>query len=155
MNSLLVYATNSGSTLTASQIVLEELTNHGLNPVLKTAAETDPQELNAYDLVILSSPSWDFADREGAPHEDFIKFMEQAKDANFEEKKFAIFGLGDSSYTRFCGAVTDLEAFVKEKKGILIVDSLKIDGFYFAQEENTKLLKDWAQKTANYVTSNS
>lgn len=146
MNILLIYATNSGATDMASQIVEAELASKGHTVTRKQVRETTPDELGSFEVVILGSPSWDFDGKEGMPHEDFQPFMESAKGKAFENKPFAIFGLGDSSYAVFCGAVAHLEDFVKELKGKLVVESIRIDGFYYRQDVHTQALKEWSEK---------
>lgn len=128
-----------------SQIVEEVFTQNSHTVTRKEVSQTQPDELGNYDLVVLGSPSWDFEDKEGWPHEDYLPFMEQVKGKSFEGKKFAVFGLGDSSYTHFCGAVEHLENIVKEAKGTLVSDSLRIDGFYFNQEQNSEKTREWAK----------
>lgn len=146
MNILLVYATNSGATDMASQIVESELTAKGHTITRKQIRETTPDELGTFEAVIMGSPSWDFDGKEGMPHEDYQPFMDAAKGKTFENKPFAVFGLGDSSYSVFCGAVDHLEAFVKELKGKLVTESIRIDGFYYRQDVHTQALKEWVEK---------
>ena len=145
MNILIVYATNSGGTQIASQSIQEVLTGKTHTVVVKQAAQTSPPELGQYDLVILGSPSWDYESQEGLPHADFIDLIKKCQGTAFEGKKFAVFGLGDSSYTHFCGAVNHLEEFVTSVKGTKSGESLKIDGFYFNQEKNTELIRSWTE----------
>lgn len=152
MKILAVYASYSGSTLMASQTVVDTLTAAGNTVVLKTAAEVAAEELTSSDLIILGSPSWDFDGKEGQPHEDFIKFMEAMKNVNLENKPFAVFGLGDSSYMHFCGAVDVLTEFVKTVKGRLVIEPLKIDGYFLDQQKNTQSLADWANKLSKSIS---
>lgn len=151
MNILVVFATNSGATDVASQLIVDELTQKGTTVTRKEVRDVNVDELPTYDLVVLGSPSWDFEGKEGWPHEDFLPFMETVKTKSFDGKKFAVFGLGDSSYTHFCGAVEHLEETVKAAKGTLVVPSLKIDGFYFKQDENSAKAKTWADEVAKAV----
>ncbi len=155
MNILIIYATNSGATEIVSQIVEETLAEHKLTVTRKDVTTVTPEELNAYDLIVFGSPSWDFDGKEGWPHEHFIPFMDAVRPMKFQDKKFAIFGLGDSSYTHFCGAVDHLEKLVADVSGKLIIESLKIDGFYFNQAENSEKAKTWAQTLASLAQSNA
>lgn len=97
-------------------------------------------------------PSWDYEGLEGQPHPDYKQFMEASKGKKLDGNKFAVLGLGDSSYTYFCGAVSHLENFVKELGGMLITDSLKIDGFYLDQVNNSQKLAEWADSLAKKVS---
>jgi flavodoxin len=66
-------------------------------------------------------------------------------------KHFAIFGLGDSAYPQFTGAVNHLEEFVKKLGGKLVIESCRIDGFFFDQENNEKKLTDWSARLDNIL----
>lgn len=145
MTILIAYTTNSGGTYLASNIVQTELEKHNHTATVKKIDETDSSEFNSYDLIILASPSWWVNHKDGQPPESFQDFMKKNADINFSHKKFAILGLGDTSYMHFCGAVDVLESFVKEHHGQLAVESLRIDGFYF-NEKNEELVKQWAEK---------
>ncbi|KKS47684.1 hypothetical protein A3J20_03135 [Candidatus Gottesmanbacteria bacterium RIFCSPLOWO2_02_FULL_42_29] len=149
MKILIVYATNSGGTQLAAQIVQETLVKHSLTAELKEVRDTSADEFAGYDLVILSSPSWDDEGAEGQPHPDWRPFMEKAKGKDMSGKKFAVIGLGDSSYTYFCGAVKILEDFIKSLKGELLTESLKIDGFYLDQQKSSLQLTDWTDNLAS------
>lgn len=146
MKILVIYATNSGGTYLAAQIAEEILSGLGHEISLKKAGETDPLEIINYDSVILGSNSWNYNKAEGQPHEEMRKLLEKITGANIslEGKKFAVFGLGDSSYMYFCGAVDVLEKFLREKKAALLTPSLRIDGFFLKQVENTEKVKRWA-----------
>ena len=152
MKVLLVFATNSGGTQLASQIIAETLTKNNHQVTVKEVRESAPADFAAYDLIILASPSWDYEGLEGQPHPDYAPFMENAKGKRFAGKKFAVFGLGDSSYTYFCGAADELEKFVKELGGTLVIESLKIDGFYLDQENNSEKLRQWAQNLVQKIS---
>lgn len=151
MNILLVYATNSGGTQIAGSLVADVLKKHEFTVITKEVSDVSVADIQDKDLVIFGSPSWDFAGNEGMPHENYLSFIEKMKSQKFNDKKFAVFGLGDSSYTYFCGAVDHLEDLVKDMGGRLIIDSLKIDGFYFNQEKNSAMISDWAEKLATVL----
>jgi flavodoxin I len=144
MNILLLYATNSGGTEMAAQMISEQLSTH--NVEIKRVLEASFDDLNNYDVIILGSPSWDYGGKEGQPHDDFWEFKKHMEGKTQEGKKFAVFGLGDSSYKIFTGAVDELEKWVTEWKGILVVPSLRMDKFYYQQAENAQLIENWCKK---------
>lgn len=153
MNVLILYATNSGGTQRASEIIAEVLTGAGMSVTRKKAQEAHPDEIVAYDLTVLASPSWDYQDKEkgrmeGQPHIEMRGFMEKAQGKTFPGHQFAIIGLGDTSYMYFTGAVGHLEKFVEQLGGNRVVDSLRVDGFYFDQDANEAKIRDWAVKLA-------
>jgi len=133
----------------AAQTVSDELTKKGHQVTMKEARMTVVEDFNASQAVILGSPSWDYEGREGMPHEDFVVLIEKLKSAAFEGKQFAVFGLGDSTFPHFCGAVTHLEEFVAAVKGTLVVPSLKIDKYFNDQTGNTAKITEWADSLAS------
>lgn len=153
MNILLVYATNSGGTAQATQMIADVLTSKEHTVTVKEAKDTGPDDLTGASLVILGSPSWDYNGMEGQPLPEMVELVNRCKDIQLEARPCAVFGLGDSSYTYFCGAVNYLEAFVKRAKGTLVIPSLKVDGFFFhadAQEHVTT----WAGELSQTLTKN-
>jgi len=145
MKTLLVYATNSGSTLEVTNTIVNEFTQKGKEISQKDANETEPDEFNNYDLIVLGSPTYD----EGNIHDSFVRLIEKVGDKTFSGKKFAVFGLGDSSYQHFCGSADHLVEFVKKVGGTQVGDTLKIDNFYFNQQEELPKITEWAQKIAD------
>lgn len=139
MNILLVYATNSGSTAQAAQMIADTLTTKGHTVSVKDAKTATPQEVTAAPFFILGSPSWDHDGLEGQPLPEMEEFIARCKEVTLNGKPCAVFGLGDSSYTYFCGAVTYLEAFIKRSKGTLVVPSLKVDGFYIKPDASENI----------------
>lgn len=149
MNILLLYASYSSGTQTAAEKVAQYLYSkeNNITSIRITEEQPNPKELQAYDLVILASPSWMVDKKDGQPHTYMKNFLlETCKDIHLEGKKFAIFGLGDTTYAHFCGAVDVMEKFVHEHGGELVQPSLRIDSFYFNVEENTKILLEWVEK---------
>jgi flavodoxin I len=140
---LVAYATNSSGTETVSSIITDFLATQNHTVAHKNIKEVKKDELPAYDLIIFGSPSWKYHDTEGQPHEFFTKFMTENAALTLQDKKFAVYGLGDSAYMTFCGAVGYLEEYVQKIGGQLVVPSLKIDGFYFRQKENTEKILSW------------
>ncbi len=146
MNILIAYATYSGGTQAASEFLNQTLTGLGHTVTVKMISEVSFEDSLTYDLRIFGSPSWDNDGLEGQPHMDFVTFMNNSVDKKFAGKPVAVFGLGDSSYGHFCGAVDIIEEFVKKAEGKLVVESLKIDGYLFNMDSNNQLLTEWANK---------
>ncbi|MDO8451884.1 MAG: flavodoxin domain-containing protein [bacterium] len=142
MTILIVFATNSGGTQEAVGLVEETLKSLHFTVSVKPALQALPDDITSSNAIILASPSWDYGNEEGQPHEDFFPFMKLCEGKVFEGKPFAILGLGDSSYTKFCGAVDHLETFVKTLHGTLVVPSLRIDGYY-SRHDNPDKVKAW------------
>lgn len=148
MNVLVVYATNSGGTAAAAQMIAKTLSGHTVT--VKEAKDAGASDVTSAPALILGSPSWDYNGMEGQPLPEMIEFINRCKDVNLDGKLCAIFGLGDRSYTYFCGAVTYLEAFVKRAKGTLVVASLTVDGFYMKPDVEEQITR-WAQDFSTAV----
>lgn len=148
MNILLVYATNSGSTASAAQIISDVLSGKGHTVSIKDAKTATPEDVTTAPFFILGSPSWDHDGLEGQPLPEMEEFIARSKEIKLNGKPCAVFGLGDRSYTYFCGAVTYLEAFIKRTGGRLVVPSLKVDGFYMKPEASANITT-WANALAD------
>lgn len=148
MKATIIYATNSGGTLFASQVVEKVLKDKGFEVVTKEVQTATLEDLDRSDIVILASCSWDHSELEGQLPEQYTGFCNMVEGKTFPGKKFAVLALGDSSYTYFAAAADHLEKLIQKMQGIQINDSMKIDGFYFNQDEHTKLLELWANSLA-------
>jgi flavodoxin I len=133
-----------------AQTVEGLLTQKGHTVTTKEVKEVTLPDIQGAGAVILGSPSWDFDGKEGMPHEDYVPLIEQLKTQTYEGKPFAIFGLGDSSYTHFCGAVDHLEELVTSMKGKLVTPSLRIDKFFSDQTKHMEAINTW---TNNLITA--
>lgn len=140
----MVYATYSNSTFLATSILETELVSADHEVSLNLVSEVDIEQFKNVDLVIFTSPSWDNNGVQGLPHQDYDGFRERLGNITFPGHKFAIMGLGDSTYTYFCGAVGHLEKMVEKMQGTLVIPSLKIDQFYIFEQERTAEIKQWA-----------
>lgn len=149
MNVLLMYATYSGSTEVAAQLAQQVLQAKGQNVTLKKALTVTPEDIEAADVVIVASPSWDYHGEEGMPHEHYQEVFKTFAGKTFPGKKFAVLGLGDTNFTKFCGAANHLENWVQQLGGTLCVTSLRLNQFYFNEKENTEKVKWWAGNLAD------
>lgn len=143
MNILVIYDTYSSSTETAVKFATEILKNAQHSVQISKANVVDPTIFSNFDLIILASPSWWVDEKDGQPHIHYKDLFAKSENLNFSSHSFAIFGLGDSTYAHFCGAVDCLEKFVKDHQGKIFIDSLRIDSFYFDQKNNEERLKNW------------
>ncbi|MBI5404625.1 MAG: flavodoxin family protein [Candidatus Kerfeldbacteria bacterium] len=153
MRILIIYATNSSGTRVAAERIHDVLVESGHAVIIKRANAVEPDELGQHDLVILGSCSWErFAGKqrlEGQLQQHMFELAGRLQDKHFAMRKFAVFGLGDSGYTHFCGAVDHLVELVKQLGGKLVIEPLRIDGFFFRQEENEVRLAKWTHTLMN------
>ena len=133
-------------------MISDELTKVGHTVTIKEAREATPEDFTAPQVVLMGTPSWDFDGNEGFPHEDMIALMDKMKTATLS-KPFAIFGLGDSSYKFFCGAVDHLEKFVSDVKGTLLIPSLRIDKYYSDVDGNNAKIMVWVEGLKTKLTT--
>jgi len=143
-NILIVYASNSGSTFLVGEMIKNYLSKK-YTVAMQTAAMTQPDDLEKYDIILLGSPSWHVLSRgDGFPQETMLAFMERCAGRSFPDKRFAAFGCGDSDYTLFCGAVFRLETFIGKLQGQKIMEPLKVDSYFFRPVEGDKQVEQWA-----------
>lgn len=140
---LIVYGSTTGNTEMVAETILEHLEDHDVT--LQDVADTNPEELNDYENLVLGSSTWD----DGLLQQDFRDFVE-GLDLDLSGKKLAIFGLGDSNYPEFCTAPEILEETFTNLGGETIVPHLRIDGFP-DEEENEQKIEAWAEKLAKQL----
>lgn len=146
MKIIVLYATYTSGTMTAADFLTKTLRENGHQVEQKLISEVTFEDCLPYDLRIFSSPSWDDEKASGQPHIDFIIFMEKSAAKSLSGKSCAIFGLGDSTYDHYCGAVDIIEEFIKKLGGKLIVSSLRIDNYFFDMPGYNQKLAEWAAK---------
>ncbi len=141
----IIFGSTMGNTESASQIIETAISNKGLATTLMNVAGLAVNELEKdCDLILLGSSTW--GDEEIELQEDFAEFYENMDQVNLANRKFAVFGCGDRSYTHFCGAVDAIEQKVEQTGGTLVYESLKIDGEPSDAKEE---IIDWAEAVTN------
>ncbi|OGH42052.1 MAG: hypothetical protein A3H79_03615 [Candidatus Levybacteria bacterium RIFCSPLOWO2_02_FULL_36_8b] len=143
MKIILAYATNSGGTYFASEIIKQLLEEKGHQVNMQEVHAVDPRTILEYDLTIFGSNTWNYDNKEGQPHTWFLKFAESFRANSFSGKKFAVFVLGDSSYAQFAGSAHHLESMIKDQHGDILLPALKIDGYYRDEKKSQKMLENW------------
>jgi flavodoxin short chain len=140
---LTIYGSTTGNTETTAEIIEQTLSAKGFDVTTKDVSSISPEETSGYDILLLGCSTW--GEDELELQDDFLCFYDNMDKAAFSEKKTAVFGCGDSSYTYFCGAVDAIEDKVKQLGGKLIAEGLKIDG---DPDDNLDEIKSWANKIA-------
>ncbi len=154
MTTLIVYATNSSGTMLAAELASRVLQAANHTVTLKRANAVDPGDFKLYDLVVLGSCTWGLVINgqwmQGQLQNHMYDLQQKlvTEQHIFPGKKFAVFALGDSSYTHFCAAADHLQGLVNDLGGELIAEPLRIDGWFFRPKQNEKLLTDWAGSVA-------
>lgn len=155
MKILIVYGTNSSSTRVASEVMQAVWSHAGNTVALKSAHEVFPEDITKYDLVVFGSCTWELITPkrhfEGQLQQHFIEFKDRLAGKTFSDKRFAVFGVGDSSYTNFCIAANHLEALVKQIGGTQVGPTLRVDSFFFDQDANEKKIRMWAKNLLSLI----
>lgn len=155
MNILLVYGTNSSGTAVVAETIADYLRRKGHQLTVQHARDTKSAELGGdYDLLILGSCTWERFTSEGKRLEGQLQqhvFDLVAQATVPANRRFALFGLGDSSYTDFCAAADHLEAAVKRWAGRMVVPTLRVDAYYFDLKKNRQLVNDWTKTLAEKI----
>lgn len=144
MNVLIVYATLSGSTMAAADLIAETITSAGHKATALTADSVSADVVSSYDALIIGSPSWEDNGKDGQPLPEVRKFVESLSAAALKNKAVAVFGLGDTSYPHFCGAVDGIEEQLRTAGVPLATASLKIDRYY-SSPGNEQRVRDWSR----------
>lgn len=146
---LLVYGTNSGGTLEVAEYVAETLRGKDVSVHVQNAWDAIVDDLERFDGIILGSCSWSRmskdGEKQGQLQQDMGAFTLRAAKLHVPNKKFAVFGLGDHTYSSFCGSATLLAQFVGQIGGTLAVDPLRIDQYYFHLKKNRETIRQWAE----------
>ncbi len=143
MKCLFVYGTLSGSTMSASEIAAATLRTHNHTVNLFSADAVTHDKVAGYDVLIVSSPSWEDQGKDGQPLPEVRAFVESLTATDLTGKHVALMGLGDTSYPHYCGAIDVMEEILKKVHVTPVVTSLKIDRFY-SLAENEQIVKNWA-----------
>lgn len=152
MNILITYATNSSGSQQVAGIVGDILKQAKHTVTIKRAYEPGADDFASFDCIVLGSCTWErFEGKkrlDGQLQQHMFDLVGKTHDRSFPQQKFAVFGLGDSTYTHFCAAADHLEKFVADLGGSLFVPTLRIDGFFFALENNRQRAQSWAATVA-------
>lgn len=155
MNILLIYGTNSSGTAEVAERIGAILRSHGHQVTAHHAREATAETLNQpTDLIILGSCTWerftsDGERLEGQLQHHMYQLLENANPP--AGRAFALFALGDSSYTDFCRAADHLEAAVKGWSGTNIAPTLRVDAYFFDLEKNRACVDAWATSLASVL----
>ncbi len=98
--------------------------------------------IDSVEMLIVGVSTWGEGEYNPAT-EDFVVKLGKGE-IKVENKKIALFGLGDLTYQIFCGAVEKLKDEFEKHKAIIVGDIHKVDGWM--DEEKEEALLKWAKK---------
>lgn len=137
---LIVYGSTTGNTESVSDSIAKVLEKNSIATEIRDSADVTAEGLcNGFDVILFGCSTW--GEDEIELQDDFIPLYDDLENAGLKDRKVAVFGCGDSSYTYFCGAVDAIEEKSEQLGASIIVDSLKIDGDPDDDEVNS-----WAEQ---------
>lgn len=119
-------ASQTGNARHTAEKLHARLQAQGTAAVLVSAADYKPKNLADEDIVLLITST----QGEGEPPEEAVslyKFLHGKKAPKLDGLRFAVLGLGDSSYARFCGAAVDFDAKLAELGGTRLLERRDCD----------------------------
>lgn len=129
----LFYGTQTGNTQTAAETIQKEFGSSSVE--LYDVANVDPDDLVAYDCLIIGCPTWNIGELQA----DWEGFYEELDSVDFTGKKVAYFGPGDQiGYAdNFQDAMGILEEKISELGGTT-VGHWPTDGYDFSESKAVK-----------------
>lgn len=135
-----------------AQKIEELLKAHGQAEVeLVDMAELEPATLSSYPIVFIGSSTW--GDGEYNDYSQVFFDNLKAATVDLSQSRFAIFGLGETFYPVFCGAVEHMQQDLQTKQAQLLGEALKIDGF--PDENVMQSVEKWVEDIINDVNFTS
>ncbi|AHG76562.1 sulfite reductase (NADPH) alpha subunit [Mannheimia varigena USDA-ARS-USMARC-1296] len=129
----IAYGSESGNTeKLAHQLAQQSFLNH-YSTSLSTLNETDLTAFNPNTLLLILTSS--FGD--GEPPENADEFAEKLENLTACNVKYAIFGLGDITYNKFCGYSKQLACLLQAKQAQAIIERVDADLNY------QEIFKQW------------
>lgn len=147
---LILYASQTGMTADVAARLRDHLTKKlpEYQVVLMSVRDMAVDKLINYPLILFGSSTWDH----GIPAPDGEEFLSRlvATMPDLSDNSFALFGLGDSAYSEFCGALPLMQADIQRCYGVVYPEFFTIDGF--ANEATMTELVKWA---LNFISESS
>ncbi|SSY71010.1 assimilatory sulfite reductase (NADPH) flavoprotein subunit [Alysiella crassa] len=135
LNIHIVSASQTGNARGVAQQLSEKLTALGVAHQHSHAADFKPKSLAENDIVLLITST----QGEGEPPEEAVslhKFLHGKKAPKLNELRFAVLGLGDSSYPKFCGAAREFDAKLADLGASRLMDLTECDLDFQATAQN-------------------
>ncbi|MGY3977980.1 assimilatory sulfite reductase (NADPH) flavoprotein subunit [Aeromonas mytilicola] len=142
----ILYGSQTGNAKGVASAIQAQAKTHGLPVTLTSMADYKPKQLKkeSHLLVIVSTYG------EGEPPESAVDLFEQLKKGKIgklEGLKFAVLGLGDSSYEFFCQTGKDFDDFLSKAGAERIHELASLDVDY------QDAAKAWGEQAVNAVAA--
>lgn len=145
MNTIVVYASMTGTTELMARTIANELTKAGDKVIVKDAIETFADELKNYERILVGSYTWG----DGELSDEITGFYEELVTIDLTGKIAVSFGPGDSTYEHFARAVDILEESLINQGCEIITKGLKVDSWLEDEEEIETNCVSFANKIIN------
>ncbi|WP_303807474.1 assimilatory sulfite reductase (NADPH) flavoprotein subunit [Aeromonas rivipollensis] len=145
-NLTILYGSQTGNAKGVASAIQAQAKAHGLPVTLTSMADYKPKQLKkeSHLLVVVSTYG------EGEPPESAVDLFEQLKKGKIgklEGLKFAVLGLGDSSYEFFCQTGKDFDDFLSKAGAERIHELASLDVDY------QEAAKAWGEQAVNAVAA--
>ncbi|MFM5855960.1 assimilatory sulfite reductase (NADPH) flavoprotein subunit [Aeromonas rivipollensis] len=142
----ILYGSQTGNAKGVASAIQAQAKAHGLPVTLTSMADYKPKQLKkeSHLLVVVSTYG------EGEPPESAVDLFEQLKKGKIgklEGLKFAVLGLGDSSYEFFCQTGKDFDDFLSKAGAERIHELASLDVDY------QEAAKTWGEQAVNAVAA--
>ena len=145
MKVLIVYGTYSGGTQMVAEKIASIL-NNSHTVKIQDVMTTEPTDFALHDIIILGSCTWLHDKKDGQLHVGFYTLIDKLKGMSFPGKPFAVYGLGDESYLRFCAAADHLSQLVHSLQAKELMKPMCLNHFFYHEEKNQELISEWTKK---------
>lgn len=124
MSLYIVYGSETGTAEGLAAKAHADLSAKGLNPILEPADKVDPSILRAGDTIALFTCTYG----DGAPPANAESLLSTLQSGyNLSGIKYAVFGIGSSSFPAFCQTAADFEYALESCGAKRIMDTVKSD----------------------------
>ncbi|WP_042168162.1 flavodoxin [Paenibacillus gorillae] len=142
---IVLYTSLTGNTEEMAESVAAGAKDAGAEVVAKEAFDASPEELLAYDGIIIGAYTWG----DGELPDEFLDFYEEMDSLNLSGRKAAAFGSGDSSYPIFCASVDIIEEKLRELGAEIAAEGLKVE--YSPSGEEKEACKALGRQVAEAI----
>jgi sulfite reductase (NADPH) flavoprotein alpha-component len=129
-----LYATQGGNARSVAEALAASATGRGFSSRLVSADHYRPRDLAKERLLVVVVSTQGEGEPPESAHELF-KYLQGGKSPQLEGLRYAIFGLGDSSYACFCQAAKDLDALLKGRGARALLERRDADVDFQQQSE--------------------
>lgn len=130
-----LYASQTGNSRSVAEALVERSESRGLNIRLLSVDQYKPRDLLKEKLLLLVVSTHG----EGEPPEsaqELFRFLHGKRAPQLRELRYAVFGLGDSSYEHFCKTARDFDQRLEELGASRILERVDADLNFQSESEN-------------------